>query len=261
MTRPPPTPDREGLRVILKRMPGYTPKDLLQQFFYFQVPPMENFKHSHGHGQQTYETLRGEFSRPAGRKLIQIQFTTMVIDWMPEWSLLHAEGWEPNPIDISRNLIALSERGYPFLFTAGQPALWGRYDILDLPMTLPTIDVDERAGEVDARYLDVTFQEFRSPQMVTSKGKGKARKADNLPSYVEIATTGAGRDRNGHRFPRPTLHSLSLHFYGTVGRWTVIAKKNGMRDYAPTRSLEDWAKRHQGRDRLQIPRLPTGDDA
>ena len=111
--RPPPTPDHEGLRVILKRMPGYTPKDLLQQFFYFQVPPLENFKHAHGHDQQSYETLRGEFSRPGGRRLITIQFTTMVLDWTPEWSLLHGEGYQPEPIDITRNLIKLCESGLP----------------------------------------------------------------------------------------------------------------------------------------------------
>lgn len=256
-------PERDGLRIIMKRMPGFTPRGLLPTPFLFQVPPMENFKRAHGHNFVDYETLRGEMSRASGRKLIAMAFTSMVLDWKPEWSLIHTEGWIPNPIEISEQLVKISEQGSPFLFTAGQPRLWGRYDILDLPMTLRTIEVDERAGEIDARYLDVSFVEHRTPDMLTSKSKGKAKKrhSDKLPTWVQVNENGSARDRNGHRFPSPaTLHKLARHFYGSASRWTLIAKRNGMRDYAPTRSLGEWARTHRGRDKLQIPPLPQGDD-
>ena len=257
-----PAPDRDGLRIILKRMAGFTPKGLLAAPFLFHVPPSESFKHSHAHAHLDYDTLRGQFSRPAGRQLIQLAFTAMVLDWTPEWSLIHAPGWVPNPVEISEQLVEICEQGHPFLFTAGQPKLWGRYDILDLPMTLRSIDVDERAGESDARYLDVSFVEFRSPTLLNSKrkGKGKKRYNDKLPTYVTVLKDGSARDRNGHRFKAPvTLHKLAQHFYHSNAKWTLIAKRNGLRNYAPGRSLKDWAKRHRGIDKLQIPALPHDD--
>ena len=247
-----------GLRVVLERIPGITKKGLLDQPFRFQVPPLDAFRHQHAHSWLDYDTiLSGQFSRKGGRQLIVIPFQALFLDWTPTWAVIQDENYLPDPLRVTRDLLELLETGSPFYFTAGQPELWGHYDILDLPMKLTTIDVEERGGEIDARYTDVTFVEYRSPKLIDTKKKGKGRKrsSDKLPSWVQVNENGSARDKSGHHFAAPcTLHKLALHFYGSHGKWKLIAKRNGMSNFAAGRSLGNWARRHRGADKLVIPK-------
>lgn len=250
---PPQSPEPEalgeGLRLRFSALAGLTAPGLLDSPFYFQVPPLENFSRQMGYAHSEYDTLRsGQFSRPAGMQLRTWQFQTIFLDY--EFSLA-VYGEVPNPLEAADELEALLESGTPFKFYAGSPRLWGRSDFQQgsVPVTLRTLQVDERAGEVDCRYIDVSLSEFRRPA-ISGRGFGNSRGhigSPYLPANLVVRLLPENRD---------TLYELARFYYGSASKWRVIAKVNGL-DVPPSVSLREWYMRRKDK-KLRIPTLPGG---
>lgn len=239
----------EGMRVLMRRIEGLTAKGLLRKPFLFQCPPTESIRIGYAYNHEEYQTVgSGTFSRPAGRQLYQVAFGTLLVDYKPRWSLLdpfdERERFVPNPLLMRDELVEILESGTPFRLACHQAVYWhGKYDV-NWPATLRSLNVDERAGEIGTRYLDVSFTEFRDPT-VQRRAKGHARKGPpkgggaaghRLPATVELRADGSGRG-GGHAFAGPvTMYSLARYFYGSPSRWRSIAQRNGL-DVAPARPL------------------------
>lgn len=235
----------DGLRVVMSKIEGLTKKGLLDRRFMFQVPPLDQIEEGYGFNHQEFGTVgSGTFSRPTGRQLRTVSFNTMVVDFKPVWSLLDANDetdWVPDPLKMKSDLVDICESGTPFQLAIHQVAYDGQYDVR-WPAKLTTLQVDQRAGELGTRYLNVTFSEFRDPT-VQRKLKGAPRKGPpkgtsaghKLPATVDLVGNGTGRWK-GHIFHDVTLASLARYFYGSPSRWRAIATRNGI-DISPNRPI------------------------
>jgi hypothetical protein len=238
-----PFPNGGGLRVSMSRIPGMTGPKLLRTPFLFQCPPSESFSRSFAFSHSDYDTLRaGQQSRPVGMQLRTITFDTLFLDYGAPFTLIdplprnyygnrsRADGSDdgafasdaPEPLHMTDELEAILESGTPFYLHVGQRDLWQRMDVDAMPATLRTLSVEERAGEVDTRYVNVAFTEFRHPSLGPRKaggGKGVKGKSDRLPTSVTVAQLPAGEDN---------LYALAKRYYGSQAKWRVIAKANGL---------------------------------
>lgn len=139
-------------------------------------------------------------------------------------------------------------------------------------VTLRGLSVRERAGEPDARYFDLSFTEYRRPQLRRQGYSGDPRKKD-LPVNMEVGPAGIAREVNpnptgnggvapwsgyvvGKKGSPATLRKLAKFFYGESSEWKRIAARNGLKDFGPSESLAKLPRRGRKTRRLIIPRLP-----
>lgn len=206
-----------GLRICLSRCEG-TSRKVLQQPYYFQVPPLETFSTQHGFNFTDYETVsKGQFSRTMSRQLRTVEFQTMFVDQDWFFVLFKHKHTGPDPQKLSAQLVHILNTGTPFNLLIGNTVLWDEYDV-KMKATLRTLTVEERAGEVDARYVNVTFTEHRDLE-IQKDGKGEA-----LPQTYKV--------QEGD-----TLRSLAKQFYGEGNAWRVIAKANDLNNFLPDQKL------------------------
>lgn len=256
----------DGLRIILERIPGLTKKGVLSTRYLFTVPPLNNFSRTRSHSHTEYETLSaGQFSRPGGRELMAIQFETMFVAYKPNWGLVDEDAnWNPNPRLLTWELEDIVDSGTPFVFTAYDPVFPQRNEFR-MWATLRSIEVDMRAGEDDARYINVSFREFRDPTVI-ERGRKKAKgHTHRLPTTVEVHKDGSARElsskgKHGTLIPgKPmTLALLAKHFYGETSQWRKIVAVNGhLKNWPQNTSLGQLAvKRYRGKlPVVKIPRL------
>lgn len=250
----------DGLRITFGRVSGWTEAGLLKVPLTLQCPPLEAFQIQHAFTHQDYDTLRaGQFSRAGSRQLRTVQFQTVLVDFAPEWAVWRQPGGFrpptgqgapsldgqvadrrlPNPLQVVDELRDMLDSGTPFSFTAAAPTYWGakRRD-LSMMATLRALSVEERAGEPDARYLDLQVTEFRRPAL-TRKREGRARHAGggrvrDLP-YKHLVRKG------------DTLAKLAKHYYGRQDRWRTIAQANGARGLSASGDLPEWARKHRAK--------------
>lgn len=255
----------EGLRVKIQSIAGKTPKGVLESGYYFQCPPLEEFSVDYAHSHTDYDTvLEGQFSRKGGVQLRSAQFSTLVVDWG-----LFTVAQDTAPIEeLTATLIEVCEAGDPFLLTVAHRMPAGGFDNwgasmagpeLQMAATLRTLRVTERAGEGDARYMDVAFTEYRDPQIRSrqlkkKRGQKTTRSGDRpFPITVELIYDGwsnrgggfpaqgtlDGRDlSNKYRIPGPvTLISLAARYYGDPQQWRQIAVENGLGDWGAASPL------------------------
>lgn len=259
--------NQSGLRVRLSRAAGYTAKGLLETPFRFQVPPMEEFSQQYAFDHSEYTTLKsGMFTRPTSRQLIQIQFQTMFLDYNVEWEAWHTKD---SPIDATRDLRRLVNTGTPFRLFVRNPALWAdeKPDV-DMLAVLKSLTVSEKAGEPDARYVDVAFQEWRPPEVIKRKQLGKktkdkqkrpGRSQPKTPATVWVHPSGECNTRNKKwTASKPvTLNGLAVYFYGRSAYWRTIARKNNIEGVASKDNLGTYVTRvNNGKAlKLTIPKL------
>lgn len=250
-----------GMRVILAPIPGLTKKGIMvdgsgkPRSFRFQIPPLESFTRSLAFAHSDYDTLRlGQHSRPGGKQLESIRFQTLIVDmdvpWAvypntqefnrtfgPGYSTLRDEMW--NLLNITDQLEEILESGSPVKLYAGQPVLWqggggeSGWDV-NMPVTLRSLNIEERAGEPDARYIDVEFVEYRSLKLNRRRlGKaGKAKKTSaKRPAVVEIYADGRAFDMNTEtqiatKAHPVTLYALAKRYFGDPSWATLIVRAN-----------------------------------
>jgi len=236
---------REGLKVTMEPIPGTTNPDLLgRNGIFLQTAPLDNFPVEYGHSHNDYTTVReGQFSRKAGRNLRSTSFDTLVVDYAT-WAFYNGVDIE----DVTAKLIEICESGEPVLLTAAHdlPNLgyenWNQTAAgpeLQWPATLRSLRVEERAGEGDSRYTNMSFTEYRDPD-VSRFAQG--RQGGKLPAVVTLYMDGSADDDHGRKIGTPpaepvTLHLLARFYYGDPSKWGAIARSNGIKNWSGSDAL------------------------
>lgn len=249
----------EGLKVTLSRS-RFTRRGLLAVPFRFQVPPLDEFTVGHSFNWSDYETISaGQFSRPGGRQLRTVSFQTMFADYRSMyWTLLdYPPGTSlPTPLDWTFELQAILESGTPFKLVVGQPEHWHDND-LDMLATLRTMDVTERGGEPDARYVSMGFTEWRD-LAVTRKRKGKGR-GGGPPGLLPKGE--AALEDLVHTIKQgDTLQKLSRRYYGSTSRRYykhIMANNSGLRSWPGSKNLYLFKRNGRRVRAILIPMLPS----
>lgn len=248
-----------GLQVRLTPIVGWTDKKLMPREFHFQCPPLEDFKRTYVQTWNDYDTLTGPRSRPQDRALTQVQFSTLFVGLLDHG---HGYSWtvvDPAPINYSEafrhkgpNAHGYTDQLYdvlrsatPFRLTVGNPNLWNKPD-LDMAATLRQLEVTERSGEVETRYADVTFVEFRDPDL-------------DLPSLADFART---RGQNvvlriaNLKTNRASMYQLAAYYYGDPTRWREIVAANPfLKGYLPSKNIKTKFLKSKTHRNVTIPKV------
>lgn len=237
-----------GMRVQLQAIPGVTKRGLLRHKYRFQMPPTDTFTRSLSHAHSDFDTIRaGQFSRPVGRQLETVSFSTLVMDrdhpravWPRSDSF--KRDFEDNEkarrdyfniLDWNYQLENLLESGTPFRLLAGQPEFWQGggppsrhgWDV-NMAVTLRGMTIEERSAELDTRYLGMEFTEWRSTQ-VQRKGLTRGA-ASKTPAVVRVDKDGGVKELGSdYEFAtHSTLRRLSTYYYGDPDGWRLIRESN-----------------------------------
>jgi hypothetical protein len=252
-----PHADGEGLRIKFEHCLGLTERTLLQRPFYFQCPPLDAFTRALQYSHSDYETLDGQqHSHPAAMQLRSFTFNTVAVDWGAPWTLLDRLPVNttadlstftadiPTPLEVAFQLEKLLESGTAFYMSARSPLLWHASEFPQgrLRVTMRSLEVEERAGEIDARYFNINLVEFRRP-IISERGKGRAA-SSRLPVTLLIRNLPRKRD---------TLYELAKFYYGSASKWRVISKANGWR-FAPTVNVKTRFRQQRSK-KVRIPAL------
>lgn len=226
-------PTGRGLQVRLMPIPGISNTTLMPRDYLFQCPPMDTFQQSYAQQWNDYDSIDGPRSRPVNRTLTTITFGTLMVG-LP--SIGHGYPWtviDPAPLSFSkkfrhhddgtqdaqtrsRQLLDIMRSASPFRLVIANPDLWNSPDV-DMAATLRTLTVEERSGEPDTRYLNVSFSEFLDPDLPAFTPLVLTGTASNLPTSLRIADMFLGAD---------TMHDLAAKYYGDPSRWRAIASAN-----------------------------------
>lgn len=236
-------PATEGLRVIVRRIRGLTPRGLLTVPFLFQCPPLENFDEQYSYNHNDYMTaFAGERSRPAGRQLATFQFETLVLDDIPSWAL--NQEYMPHPILVKRELMRIHDNGYPFQLLIHQMPLWGYYDV-NVAATLRSLTVSQKHGESDARYFQMQFREFRDTRIVQRR-KG-ARQVATTTSNPLTFLVSALPDSQA------TLQLLAKRYLGSASEWPRIVASTAGASIHNVGPSEDLRNSIMAGEKITIP--------
>lgn len=241
-----PRPHREsfarGLVVRLERIPELTPQGLLGEPFVFQVAPLNTFSINRSYPQVTYDTIaREQQSRPGVRQLRSISYDSLFCADPWHWTLLHGDGYVPNPRDMLSRLEALGERSAYFWLTVRNPARYSGYDA-NWAATLTDLNSSIHEGEPDDLYVTVGFQEYRDASLKTRALPGSGSRNSNLPVRLRASQLPANRN---------TLYELAVFYYGSASEWRRIARANNLTSVNPSRDL-----RSLGARKITVPRKP-----
>lgn len=285
-----------GMRVILSAIPGVTQKGLMPHSFRFQMPPLETFTRTMSYTHTDFDTVAGkQHDRPSALALQTVKFQTLFMDWDATYAVwphskaqqenggvsetARAQIW--NVLNMTTVLQNVLQSGTPVRLRAGQPYLWagGVQDGWDVNMmvTLRDLSIEERAGEIDARYVDVSFTQHRSFALARKKlrkGTSKlwAEKVQGVSRHTPTTFTvylgdGHSQDAHGWRPRKPCLASLAHHYYGDYATvYPLLAANNVLlaNNATPNMDLRDIARALKnttgGRLKLRVPKLDTGDD-
>lgn len=237
-----------GLRIKLREIPGVTDPDVLSEPYYFQCPPQDEFQIQNAYSHQDYDTAaNGQFSRRGGRQLRQVTFTTLVAEAgeAGPWTVLQ----DHDAIDAiahSNDLVDIMEAGTPFRMIATHK--FGHQFDLAMDATLRNVNIAERSGEVNTRYVDVTFVEYRDPVVtVTPLGKSTRKGGVKLPFTVRMFANGtfSWPSAGGTKPVAPlTLYKIAKAAYGTPDLTTSKDRQNGVEDgarlIALANGIRDW---------------------
>lgn len=225
----------EGLSILFSEIPD-TPNPAVAVAWYLQCPPLEDFKIQRAFSFNDYDTIRkGQFTRRGGRQLDTIQFNALILDDAP--FILHPMRIE-DQIDLLDDLL---ETGLPFQFTAAhEPGFFGQPPEVNMPAVLRSLSKDEKAGEGDARYVELAITEWRSP--MTNAKSSQAPPVKNLPAYCTVHANGHATTSTGQRIKQKsgvgvTLYDLAKWFYHDADLWREIFKANSLKNVGPSTSL------------------------
>lgn len=261
----------EGLRVKLDPIQGMSTPGLLDDAgLLFQCPPTDEFSVDVSHSHTDYETLDLQHSRKGVPQLQTVSFDTLVVDY----GLYVIDDDAPEIEVISETLKLICLSGDPFLLTAAHAlpprgytswsaALAGPE--VQWPATLRSLRITEKAGEGDARYLNVNFVEYRPPVQQRQELGKKRPGGRTFPTTARLFADGTARDASDHVLGTPltdpvTLASLATYFYGDAARGADIQRANGLGDWGRNDPLIFHTKyrklKSQTPAKLTIPR-PT----
>lgn len=224
LPKPDPEPSGWGLRVTLKTIPGLTSKKVARFLpFTFQVPPVDSFPINRSYPHTDYDPvgdsdgIARQRSKPGSIQLMDVSWRTMFTWDLATWTLLHGDGYTPNPLEMLEKLDQVGQSMRPIQLSARHPKLWERYEV-NMPATLRSLNSDESPGEWDTRYVTIQFTEYRAEGLSTST-VGKSARNSRLP--VSLASNTLPATKN-------TLAELAKIYYGRPENWSLIAKYNGL---------------------------------
>jgi hypothetical protein len=272
-----------GLQVCLKRVKGLTKRGLLKRPYYFQVAPLEEFGWDTTVNFADYEVMRfGQFTRGGSRALRTVSFESLVVDYNPPWAVLAGgnhhrrydeDGGAPIPRRVSDELDRIALAATPFRLIVWNHGLDERAE-LNWIVTFRSFSARERAGEVEGRYFNFGFVEYRRTTLRRkgASGGGGSRGHD-LPATVRVDAQGIAREfsddktskedhdehlhQQGHQIGTKdhpaTLRQLAVHFYGESNRWREIAAWNGVTGLGPDEAMTRLDRRGRKARVLTIP--------
>lgn len=244
----------DGLKIKLVRIPGVTDKRLLPVPYYFQCPPTDTFTLNYGHESQTYSVIPtgtsrgGQYKRVGGRKLRAVSFSTIVVDWAEFMIRSHQDANAANGYDSLQDLVErlqhMAENGSPVHLLAAHD--WADEPEIDFYATMPDLALHEQGGEPDARYADVSFEEWRDPVVQGKSSKKQRRGGKSWPKTHVLDDD-------------DTLYGLAKTYYGKDGAGRV-----GAEAIARTNAIASWgfgtplvqSKRFKKGDKIKIEQLP-----
>lgn len=239
-----PRPHKEavgtGMIVKLEKIAGLTAEGLLEDPFTFQCSPINTFPINRSYPQTTYDTVALEQrSRRGVLQLDTITFDSLFCQDPWPWTLLHGDGYVPNPLDMLAKLDRLGKAGTYFWLTARTPAYYSGYDV-NMAAALTSMNSEIREGEPDARYVTVSFLEYRDSSLKARQLPGTGGRSKNLP--VSLRADQLPADRN-------SMYELATFYYGSASEWRRIAKANSLTKTAPSTDL-----RPLGHRKITVPR-------
>ncbi len=202
-----------GTEIALVAEGGFTAAGWLAVPFRFQCPPMDSLSRSTAHQWASYTVTGGkkgpsERTRSEGKRLKTMTLKTVVLNWEPDWQV-----WSPDELEpqlAAAELEALCDAGVKFRLRVKNASLYD-YDDVNMLAVLTQVEVTEEAGEPDARYLQLSFQEWAPTQVEVN-----AKKKQLGPWTHELTL-------------KDTAYSLSHDYYHTYSLWRLILAANGLR--------------------------------
>lgn len=254
--------NHEGLVVVISPITSVTPAalfaDLPQGAFFFQCPPLDEMPREKTWQWEDFGTIAsGVHANPNYPNPTTVTFETLMVD--TDWGhsfAARAIGDTASPsipgprfavASVAKDVLwacdwleQLGDSMAPFVVSWGQRALWGRWD-RTMGATLRSLRVVEKAGENDARYLNVSFSEFND---VSNADLGTTI----LPGVPGSGSTTGVVDENGQnvlavldssKLPpnERTLYDLAKVFYADPTLWRIIAAASNLAGVTATQDL------------------------
>jgi hypothetical protein len=260
--------DAEGMRIILQPIPFLTEKGLLPtpDGVVLQCPPLDQFAVAYSHSHNDYETFKRQQSRAGVPQLATISFDTLVVDWGTYAVNQRAVTEERTLKDTTNRLKRLCLSGTPFQLIATHVHHPQKAKNLHKHaewfgnVTLRQFTVTEKAGEGDARYLNVAFTEYRE---ATQPKKGKGRPGSAAPpTKVKLYWDGHATDEKGNRLANPpqrpvTLAFLAKHFYKKPELAHRLGQANKLGNWGANDPLINHPRwKHLKRNKFHIIKIP-----
>jgi hypothetical protein len=255
---PPPVAPSEaegdGLIVGLVAIPGVTSSKILKQPFWFQCPPTDEMPVDITWQWTDYNTIdAGMHSNPNGQGLDVFTFSTLFVDDDPHHRF--ALYRDRHVLSMLRELREIGDAMTPVQLQYGQPTLWGVWDRV-VGVSLRSLHITERAGEVDARYLTVSMTEFPDvPRLVAVKpphhpGNKSGSHSGSSKNGRVLARLNSAHLPKGQR----TLAEIAKRYYGSSSPWRLIAKASGL-SVGPTVDLPSTVGKKKPPPQIVVPAL------
>lgn len=222
-----------GTHVILRPIKGLTNKEVLPAAFSFQVPPIGDITQTIAGSHGENETVgRVQVSRFSSASLRTATFPSLVIDDAPWWSYYDEI---PDIHALIAQLRAVVRQGEIFQLVVTNRSLYDTPDI-NWPATLRSLEITERPGEPDVRYLSFSFSEFADAEIGTKKYAAPGNSKSRTPATLKTKTLPPGRR---------TMHAIAKFYYGSAEKWRHLVKANAwLGKVSPSKDLRTYAKAH-----------------
>jgi hypothetical protein len=230
----------EGMRMVMRRIKGVTKGEALKALqtpYRFQCPPLDQFAIPHGRNFEQYSNYKGtEYISRGGQKLKVVPIRTLIV----EWGAFTVERYY-DLLTLKRRLARIADAGWPVELLVTHP--YNDEPELHIDAVLETFTVTENANEVDARYLDLNFVEWR-PQVARGKRRGPVEdwpKTATIDAHGKVTFTKLGKTV---RIQDATFADLADRAYvkgqqQITARQIALAQKPPVTDYGMHARLGD----------------------
>lgn len=234
----------EGLRCRFSRIPGETPKGVVDHPVYMPAL-LGNLDVDEEAQHAEYTTVSaGQFSQGAqggsvARMLRSLEVEGLTLDWDAEW--LVDSGQDPAKVRGALYAILRSKKPVELMLTlaGSDPSIEPELHIF---CTFRAVKRVMREQQPDTRYYSITIKEWRSPN-VERRGTKEGRKPGvKFPTTVKLKSS-------------DTLHSLAHEYYGRYEFWRDIRNANGISTrFGQNTPLVDLAKYKIG-SKIKLPKI------
>jgi hypothetical protein len=210
----------DGLRIRLAKIPGVTKGEaarILEEPYRFQCAPMDSFSIPKQRTFGRFTNYRGsEYLTRGGTALQVITFRTIAVEW---GSFVIEQDWDV--LGHVQKLQGLVDSGWPFDLLATHQ--YNREAELHIKAVLESATAVEEAGEQDARYLDLSFIQWRDT--VVQRKSLRSSTAKKWPLSVSVQKDGDVTIPEKGTVTNATFAGLAKKVYGKASLGSHIAAK------------------------------------